>query len=95
MVKLLCHVFPWMQVVTNLYVNETYVLYQCGTGRPAADVVPEGSKFFEIPLTSVSVIETVPYAYMVGAHGAAYTTAIPLLFLYNQHVCSLENLPLF
>ena len=47
------------------------MLYQCGTGRPSADVVPEGSKFFEIPLTSVSVIETVPYAYMVNTHDAA------------------------
>lgn len=54
-----------LQVVTNLYVNETYVLYQCGTARPSADMVPTGSKFFEIPLTSVSVIETVPYAYLV------------------------------
>lgn len=48
------------------------MLYQCGTGRPPADVVPEGSKFFQIPLTSVSVIETVPYAYMVSTHDAAH-----------------------
>ena len=27
------------QIVTNLYVNETYVLYQCGTARPAAEMV--------------------------------------------------------
>ena len=29
-------------------------------------MVPAGSKFFEIPLTSVSVIETIPYAYLVS-----------------------------
>ncbi len=54
-----------LQIVTNLYVNETYVLYQCGTTAPDADVVPAGSKFFEIPLTSVTVVETIPYAYLV------------------------------
>ncbi|KAL0043795.1 hypothetical protein WJX82_001269 [Trebouxia sp. C0006] len=52
------------KIVTNLYVNETYVLYQCGTTAPDADVVPAGSKFFEIPLTSVTVVETIPYAYL-------------------------------
>ena len=55
-----------MQIVTNLYVNETYVLYQCGTARPSTDLVPAGSKFFEIPLTSVTVLETIPYAYLVS-----------------------------
>ena len=55
-----------VQVVTNLHVNETYILYQCGTDRPSADMVPAGSKFFEIPLTSVTVLETVPYAYLVS-----------------------------
>lgn len=54
------------QIVTNLFVNETYVLYQCGTPLPSADLVPVGSKFFEIPLTSVTVLETVPYAYLVS-----------------------------
>ena len=56
-----------LQIVTNLYVNETYILYQCGTTPPAADLVPSGSKFFEIPLTSVALVETIPYAYLVGA----------------------------
>ena len=55
-----------LQVVSNLFVNETYVLYQCGTTPPTLDVVPAGAKFFEIPLTSISVIETVPYAYLVS-----------------------------
>jgi len=55
-----------LQRVTNLYVNETYVLYQCGTTPPGADMVPAGSKFFQIPLTSVTVVETIPYAYLVG-----------------------------
>ncbi|DBA71969.1 hypothetical protein WJX79_005778 [Trebouxia sp. C0005] len=52
------------KIVTNLYVNETYVLYQCGTTPPTADMVPAGSKFFQIPLTSVTVVETIPYAYL-------------------------------
>lgn len=52
------------KIVKNLYVNETYVLYQCGTTPPASDLVPAGSKFFQIPLTSVTVVETVPYAYL-------------------------------
>lgn len=55
-----------MQVVTNLYVNETYILYQCGTTPPTIDLVPAGSKFFEIPLTSVTVLDDTPYAYLVS-----------------------------
>lgn len=57
-----------LQVVSNLFVNETYVLYQCGTTPPSSEIVPAGAKFFQIPLTSISVIETVPYAYLVGLH---------------------------
>ena len=52
------------QVVTNLYANETYVLYQCGGTRPSANAVA-GAKVFSIPLTSVSVPDTVPYAFLV------------------------------
>lgn len=53
-------------MVTNQIANETYVLYQCGTPAPAGDapgVVPD-AKLFQIPLTSLSVPETVPYAYI-------------------------------
>lgn len=52
------------KVVKNNIADETYVLYQCGTPPPATDAVPAGSKFFEIPLTSLSAPETVPYAFV-------------------------------
>ncbi len=55
-----------VQVVTNTYTNETYVLYQCGTRRPSGSVT-RGAKVFQIPLTSVSVPDTVPYAFLVGS----------------------------
>ncbi|KAL3130726.1 hypothetical protein ABBQ38_000073 [Trebouxia sp. C0009 RCD-2024] len=65
------------KVVTNLYVNETYILYQCGTARPTIDVVPAGSKFFEIPLTSVTVLDDTPYAYLdaLNAIDRVYSTS--------------------
>ena len=52
------------QAVTNKLVNDTYLLYQCGTTPPA---VQNGGNLFEIPLTSVSVPDTVPYAFLVRA----------------------------
>lgn len=52
------------KIVENRISNITYVLYECGTDRPSADQVPAGSVFFQVPLTSVSVAETVPYAYL-------------------------------
>jgi hypothetical protein len=52
------------KIVTNKIANETYVLYQCGTPPPAADVIPAGAKVFQIPLTSISAPETVPYAFL-------------------------------
>ena len=52
------------KVLTNNIAGETYVLYQCGTPPPAANTVPQGAKFFEIPLTSLSAPETVPYAFV-------------------------------
>lgn len=56
--------YNFYKVVKNNIADETYVLYQCGTPVPAADAVPAGSKFFEIPLTSLSAPETVPYAFV-------------------------------
>lgn len=44
------------------------MLYQCGTAAPAAESLPEGAKLFQIPLVSVSVPETVPYAAMVSIY---------------------------
>ena len=54
-----------MQIVTNSEVNETYVLYQCGLAAPSNALLPPGSKVFSIPLTSVSVADTVPLAFIV------------------------------
>lgn len=83
-----------LQIVTNLYVNETYVLYQCGTTAPDADRVPAGSKFFEIPLTSVTVVETIPYAYLVRPSSSA---VIPTSFSAGMSTqglsCSYMNRP--
>lgn len=52
------------KIVTNKIANETYVLYQCGTAPPSADTIPAGAKVFQIPLTSISAPETVPYAFL-------------------------------
>jgi hypothetical protein len=57
--------FNTYKVVTNSIVNETYVLYQCGSLPPPVNEVPAGSKFFSVPLTSVAVPETVPNGFMV------------------------------
>jgi len=52
------------KVVHNSIANETYVLSQCDLARPTAFDFPSGTKFFTVPLTSVSVPETVPYAFL-------------------------------
>ncbi len=57
--------------MTNTYTNETYVLYQCGSRRPSASVAP-GARIFQIPLTSVSVPDTVPYAFLVRLRWRQY-----------------------
>ena len=67
------------QTVTNSLVNNTYLLYQCGTLPPAG--VNGAANAFEIPLTSVSVPDTVPYAFLVS----------PRVF----HIMSLSNLRCF
>eukprot|EP00210_Caulerpa_lentillifera_P000223 g217.t1 len=41
--------------VENLRVNETYLLYQCGTPVPNLRQFPENVKVFEIPLSSVAL----------------------------------------
>jgi len=43
------------KVVQNLRVNETYVLYQCGTQMPDVNAYPTNVKLFEIPLTNVAL----------------------------------------
>ncbi len=61
-----CDSPPHVQVVKNLLVNETYVLYQCGTNAPSTNSLPVGAKMFSMPLTSVAVLETVPIAFLVS-----------------------------
>ena len=56
---------PATQVVTNSIAGETYVLSQCGAQVPPASQFPEGTKFFTVPLVSLSAPETVPYAFVV------------------------------
>lgn len=56
--------FPTYKVVTNSIAIETYVLSQCGAQVPPASQFPEGTKFFTVPLVSLSAPETVPYAFV-------------------------------
>ena len=56
------------QTVTNTLVNNTYLLYQCGTLPPAG--LNGAPNAFQIPLTSVSVPDTVPYAFLVSPRRA-------------------------
>jgi len=60
---------PRRQTVTNSLVNNTYLLYQCGTLPPAG--LNGAPNAFQIPLTSVSVPDTVPYAFLVSPSCAA------------------------
>ena len=55
------------KVVVNEVANITYVLYECGSDKPdgATDAtVPEDAVYFQVPLTSLSVSETVPFAFL-------------------------------
>lgn len=63
-------VLPLSQLVNNSIAEELYVLYQCGADAPAPADFPPGTKFFQIPLVSVVVPETVPYAALVRRGGA-------------------------
>jgi hypothetical protein len=57
--------FDDYKVVTNSIADEVYVLYQCGR-QPPATLFPNDTHFFQIPLTSLSAPETVPYAFVVS-----------------------------
>jgi hypothetical protein len=72
--------------VTNTFTNETYVLYQCGSSRPSGSVTA-GAKVFEIPLTSVSVPDTVPYAFLVSC--AASRVLLLRLGCISRAACGL------
>lgn len=52
---------PKQQVVNNTLAGEAYVLTQCGA---EANDAPSELRSFSIPLTSVSLPETVPYAFL-------------------------------
>jgi hypothetical protein len=56
--------FDTYKVVTDSIANLTYVLVQCGAAPPPQDKIPAGATVFQIPLTSISATETVPYAYL-------------------------------
>ena len=64
------HLLP-LQVVTNSIAGETYVLSQCGAQVPPASQFPEGTKFYTVPLASLSAPDTVPYAFIVRGRVAA------------------------
>lgn len=49
------------KVLTNLLAKETYVLYQCGTPKPA---YMGAAKYFEIPLTAAQVAQTTVLGFM-------------------------------
>lgn len=53
-------------MVNNTIAGEVYVLYQCGADAPPRSDFPVGTKFFLVPLTSLSAPETVPYAFVVS-----------------------------
>lgn len=56
--------FNTYKVVTDSIANLTYVLVQCGAAPPPQDKIPAGATVFQIPLTSISATETIPYAYL-------------------------------
>ena len=52
------------KVVHNLRVNETYVLYQCGTEVPDLTGLPKTVKVFEIPLTYVALADVTSSSFL-------------------------------
>mmetsp|Transcript_1782 Transcript_1782/g.5178 ORF Transcript_1782/g.5178 Transcript_1782/m.5178 type:complete len:532 (+) Transcript_1782:252-1847(+) len=55
--------YPAYKEVTNTLTNETYILYQCG-GTPPSGSATQGARLFQIPLTSLTLPDTVPYAFL-------------------------------
>jgi hypothetical protein len=89
----LIHCFS--QVVTNLNVNETYVLYQCGTPKPSISLL-SNVKFFSIPLTAVSVPDATSAAFLEAlnllgriAYVTSYANNPCLQYLSSSTGCSL------
>ena len=64
-------------------VNETYVLYQCGTAKPTASF-GSNVKFFSIPLAAVSVPDSTSAAFLEALNllgRVAYVTS------YSDNPC--------
>lgn len=75
-VPLLC----FLQVVSAIDNNETYLLYQCGTEIPQNELAALGTaKAFEIPLRAISAPDTTILDFMVRetAHPAYMPLEIP------------------
>jgi hypothetical protein len=78
------------KMVSNSFVNETYVGYQCGTPMPNS--VPAGAKVFQIPLAALGTDTTVPVAFieLLGLQSAlkymdpTFITSPCLLKLVNE-----------
>mmetsp|Transcript_27954 Transcript_27954/g.38647 ORF Transcript_27954/g.38647 Transcript_27954/m.38647 type:complete len:604 (-) Transcript_27954:10-1821(-) len=56
--------FPTYKEVWNTFVGEHYILYQRNTTKPPTSLYPNTTKFFEIPLRSVAVDETVGLTFL-------------------------------
>ncbi|KAF8060598.1 hypothetical protein HT031_004775 [Scenedesmus sp. PABB004] len=89
------------KVVTNKRVNETYVLYQCGTPNPvrveATEGLPPGAKVFEIPLVSVAVTDSNAAGFLAEL-GLVDRVAAASQYSFNPclqaiHACGAEAVP--
>jgi hypothetical protein len=67
---LLTHVRAVSQIITNKLVGEKYLLYHCGTGKPAA--AASFTKVFQLPLTSASVADATAADFMVSRKQADF-----------------------
>eukprot|EP00468_Gymnochlora_sp_CCMP2014_P014816 CAMPEP_0167769282 /NCGR_PEP_ID=MMETSP0110_2-20121227/17212_1 /TAXON_ID=629695 /ORGANISM="Gymnochlora sp., Strain CCMP2014" /LENGTH=666 /DNA_ID=CAMNT_0007658201 /DNA_START=5 /DNA_END=2006 /DNA_ORIENTATION=+ len=84
--------FETYKQVFNTFVNEEYILYQNGTTPPDQGLYPN-AKFFEIPLRTVAVEETLSLTFLelLGQRGTVryvqspqYVTSGCLRFLINE-----------
>lgn len=93
--------YPRYKVVENKVSGEIFVLYQCGTQAPVEgeEGIPSGAKMFEIPLTSVSIPETVPYAFveLLGVDDRVYDAPLYVTAACGQKIaeCGRQAVDLF
>ncbi|GAX81260.1 hypothetical protein CEUSTIGMA_g8692.t1 [Chlamydomonas eustigma] len=89
--------FDTYKVVTNTQVNETYVLYQCGTQPPSSSSFSTPVKFFSIPLTSSYIPDTTSAAFynalLVSDRIGFVTEDVdePCLQMLASSTCNLET----